>query len=376
MGKLSSQLHSAALERHRHRRAQGVPTITVLLGDPEVSEWYWTVWQQSRQTSVTCSSASSLKNTLQDWLSEGALQPAFVEAFFRHAAQVDGVTSQELQARIAAHAASQREALVERTSRRTGWRPSLVAAALSDDRDALPTLAYTTFPRGLTDICATLSTTLPALLLRPGGNAEPSWFGDSVSMLLRIAEAVPQAEVALAAPESELSRWQKQAQPREAALLREGLLKLQPTTTEAPPSYYETRARSAPNKDASPSLIRYDEAEFARSRAERTLYRHLERREHTRGLFALNGTLPERFGTSTLEVDLLCRDLCVAVEVDGYHHFQDATAYRRDRDKDVLLQSLGYTVVRVLATDVDEALDYVTETIDRVVAQQNEEKSR
>jgi len=105
------------------------------------------------------------------------------------------------------------------------------------------------------------------------------------------------------------------------------------------------------------------------------LYRHLERREHTRGLFALNGTLPEHLGTSELEVDLLCRELRLAVEIDGCQQFQDATVYRRDRDKDVLLQSLGYTVVRVLATDVDAALDYVTETIDRVVAQRNEERS-
>jgi very-short-patch-repair endonuclease len=66
-------------------------------------------------------------------------------------------------------------------------------------------------------------------------------------------------------------------------------------------------------------------------------------------------------------VDLLSEPLRVALEIDGYHHFRDATAYRRDRDKDVLLQRLGYTVVRVLASDVESELEYVTDTIDRVV---------
>jgi very-short-patch-repair endonuclease len=50
--------------------------------------------------------------------------------------------------------------------------------------------------------------------------------------------------------------------------------------------------------------------------------------------------------------------------VDGYHHFRGPEDYRRDRRKDVRLQQLGYVVVRVLANDVVEEVDYVLQTID------------
>jgi very-short-patch-repair endonuclease len=38
--------------------------------------------------------------------------------------------------------------------------------------------------------------------------------------------------------------------------------------------------------------------------------------------------------------------------VDGYHHFTNVPAYRRDRRKDLLLQTQGFWVLRFLADDV------------------------
>jgi very-short-patch-repair endonuclease len=63
------------------------------------------------------------------------------------------------------------------------------------------------------------------------------------------------------------------------------------------------------------------------------------------------------------------------VEVDGYHHFRDVSAYRRDRDKDVVLQQIGYTVLRVLASDVEQELSYVLEKIDAAVEHRRKERS-
>ena len=40
------------------------------------------------------------------------------------------------------------------------------------------------------------------------------------------------------------------------------------------------------------------------------------------------------------------------VRRDGCYHFGDLDAYRRDRRKDLLLQTQGFVVVRVLAEDV------------------------
>jgi very-short-patch-repair endonuclease len=57
-------------------------------------------------------------------------------------------------------------------------------------------------------------------------------------------------------------------------------------------------------------------------------------------------------GFGTLEVDLLCADARLAIELDGGQHLADPIAYRRDRRKDQLLQENGYFVLRFLAEDV------------------------
>ena len=107
----------------------------------------------------------------------------------------------------------------------------------------------------------------------------------------------------------------------------------------------------------------------ARSAAERFLFESLECVAETAGLFELNATLDFHFGLNRcIEVDLLARTLKLAVEVDGYHHFTDPEAFRRDRRKDLELQKHGYLVVRVLADDVVERLEDVMNTIRAAVA--------
>jgi very-short-patch-repair endonuclease len=69
-----------------------------------------------------------------------------------------------------------------------------------------------------------------------------------------------------------------------------------------------------------------------------------------------------------LEVDLLCADARVAVELDGGQHLGDPEAYRRDRRKDLLLQENGYLVLRFLAEDVGRNLDQVLDAILRVLS--------
>ena len=69
-----------------------------------------------------------------------------------------------------------------------------------------------------------------------------------------------------------------------------------------------------------------------------------------------------------MEVDLLCADSRVAIELDGGQHLADPEAYRRDRRKDYLLQENGYFVLRFLAEDVGKQLDNVLDTILRTLA--------
>jgi very-short-patch-repair endonuclease len=69
-----------------------------------------------------------------------------------------------------------------------------------------------------------------------------------------------------------------------------------------------------------------------------------------------------------MEVDLLCMEARVAIELDGGQHLADAEAYRRDRRKDVLLQENGYFVLRFLAEDLGMHLDTVLDAILRTLS--------
>ncbi|HVS66404.1 MAG TPA: DEAD/DEAH box helicase family protein [Thermoanaerobaculia bacterium] len=102
----------------------------------------------------------------------------------------------------------------------------------------------------------------------------------------------------------------------------------------------------------------------ARSATEAFLYRRLETLSETKGRFRLNARLPIPFdGMSSLEVDLLCHEARIAVELDGPQHIADPDAYRRDRRKDQLFQENGYLVLRFLAEDVGKELDLVLDSI-------------
>ena len=65
-----------------------------------------------------------------------------------------------------------------------------------------------------------------------------------------------------------------------------------------------------------------------------------------------------------MEVDLLCAEDRIAVELDGYYHFQEEAAYRRDREKDWLLQRAGWLVLRFLSDDVVPKLERILSRID------------
>ncbi len=108
---------------------------------------------------------------------------------------------------------------------------------------------------------------------------------------------------------------------------------------------------------------------IARSSSEAFLYRRLETLPATSGRFRLNETLPIQFDQrGHMEVDFLCPEARLVIELDGPQHLSDADAYRRDRRKDALLQEHGYFVLRFLAEDIGKKLDAILDTILRTLA--------
>lgn len=137
----------------------------------------------------------------------------------------------------------------------------------------------------------------------------------------------PARPVAVHGSAEALATWRRGRTDRLAAMFDEGLLQIEP------------RALSHPLFDA-------------RSAAEAALFEALEATPATRGRFELNGSLSVRFGPTAAEIDLMSRADRIAIEIDGVHHFSDPDCYRRDRRKDLLMQTQGLLVIRVLAEDV------------------------
>lgn len=162
--------------------------------------------------------------------------------------------------------------------------------------------------------------------------------------LLRTTDGAPELLAALAA----------------AALARRTLLATRPAPTPGATIGHTSLAQPA---ESQPVRDNHAVADRARSAAERLLFLALQAHPRTHGLFSLNQRIDIRFGQAPMEVDLMCTRLRLAVEVDGYYHFRDSDAYRRDRRKDLLLQTHDFLVMRFLADDVTTALDRVMETI-------------
>ena len=109
--------------------------------------------------------------------------------------------------------------------------------------------------------------------------------------------------------------------------------------------------------------------ERARSASEAFLFRRLETLPQTTGRFRLNVGLPIPFDSrGRMEVDFLCEQLGLVIELDGGQHLADAEAYRRDRRKDAALQEHGYFVLRFLCEDLGKRLDDVLDAILRSIA--------
>ena len=146
------------------------------------------------------------------------------------------------------------------------------------------------------------------------------------------AVARPEAPIAIHCSAVALARWRAGRGDQLAALVDEGVIEIA--------------------ESVEPRAVAVDPAISARSAAEIALFEALEATPATAGRFEINGYLSVRFGANAAEVDLLARRDRIAIEIDGFYHFSDLEAYRRDRQKDLLLQSQGLFVIRVLAQDV------------------------
>lgn len=366
------------LDRQQRARADDIPTLTVLVGDRAAARGVWESWLRPH-------GRACVELRLDE--GSGPMAPRLAVAVARGRSPLEDAASfvarhtteplNELPGRMRVQGRPERAALLERVATRCGLPQSaqLADALLSvgpevalADADSSTVVALLQLI-GL-DRC-------PALLVV---TAYPE---RAVPLLHALIEQVPVVPMALSLEPQVLQRWSCRASSaREQAIVREGLIALDDRAPqrvpEASPEPVPQREPEASPEPSSSSPLREqlvalsqgprrdDPAviDQARSLAERILFEALQAHPVTRGRFELNARMPFGFGPRPAEIDLLSRRDRVAVEVDGYYHFVDADAYRRDRRKDVLLQRHGLFVVRVLADDVAHALESI---LDRIV---------
>ncbi len=206
--------------------------------------------------------------------------------------------------------------------------------------------------------------------------------------LAHLVVAQPRLPTILAVEAADLAAYlSRGSESREKALIRSGVVPLKTLEEDANvrrleiPDAGSIRIPSDDGATPEPAdhflesgsaLSDPEESEIgdrSRSEAERFLFARLSALPATTGLFEQNSTLDIPFGPGrTMEVDLVSRSLGLVIEIDGFYHFQNEDAYRRDRRKDFLLQDRGYLVVRVLAEDVVRRLEDVLDQIVKAVA--------
>ena len=344
--------HSVLLQRHAHRRAKSIPTVSVILGDGRTASTIWSA-HVGAQRGVLASSTTCASDLAAEYLAYAQVRTALHREVSERAARTFGIAAHELSSRLKSQTQRDRKVLVD-------------ALGLNDTTVSRELFALSFEGHG-TDSARSSPIELLVGAVSLLGHAAPGILIDGHVMPLEkaveataaLANLVPRLDLALILSHAVWTDRASHAESHAFALLREGIVDLEHrNAASSVPEQHERADGFGPDH---PSLG------SARSAAELALSHALERASDTRGLFAINRRLPVLFGGAHLEIDLFCAPLGIAIEVDGYHHFRAEEAYRRDRRKDVLLQQLGIVVVRVLAEDVAQRLDDVVATIRMVV---------
>jgi very-short-patch-repair endonuclease len=323
-----------AFEKHAQRRAAGVPTPSVLVGAVAAASWL----DAHRACGVVRAFAA---------------EPARVVAAYLDAGVVQKRLAARIEARVLAARHARAPSAIERTAHEQAlWTEVARDALLSaGDTDAALLVANDRGERAFGAVVNVLGQDAPALLVDAGTDVDAA-----VRAAITIAESAPPAHVAIATEPQAWKSWMATPGREHAKALLRALVVERALLEDARSLGARAReTRAAGDDDA------------ARSAAERALFEALEAAPASRGCFSLNERIDVLFGHRALEIDLACRSLRLAVEVDGYFHFQDPEAYRRDRRKDVLLQQEGYFVFRVLAEDITDRLDETVASIHRVM---------
>jgi hypothetical protein len=384
----------AALDRHAHCRARGTPTLSILAGAIGLGIDTWRRWAKAGGRSTAHEGSVDPSAVATSWLAQLAARTSLTDTALTYAATRAGRDPAGLRATWPNKSRHDRIVFLDHAL--PGHDPHGLEAVcrhllLADQplqslfRDTARADREPRWDRAIAALSEFVpADQLPGLLLSPT-DPLPSdlgpWLDAAARLLTQWVDAAPALPAAVAVPAADCDRYLATApESRAKALVREGLVPVVGLTAEAVRARLATDGTSvrpesverlaadgaseglaeafceAARHAAEPATAAEDDQ--ARSAAERFLFERLESLPATAGLFQLNATPGvRRPGGRVVEIDLCAQTLRLAVEIDGYYHFRDPEAYRRDRRKDAILQQHGYFVLRVLAQDVVPRLE-------------------
>ncbi|WP_338273751.1 endonuclease domain-containing protein [Corallococcus caeni] len=375
-----------ALDRQARRRAEGIATLSVLEGPEALGGTLWNRWAARHARTVVEVSGEDPHAAALGWAralaatrdlgadAEALATFSLTAANPRHTPVFRGKTAHERRVLLDALPppallpdatwALCRELVIHREAVEPGALPDAVRRALQKNLGAGLRALHALVPPGKAPVAWVPAGPAPSL---PG-----------LCVAEKLSNAVPALAVACAVSSEALGAFLAGGETRLKALVREGVLEVPEPASGAEGAVATLRkleragATEAQRVSAAEVALAVltgageAGADRARSKAEAYLRDRLEEHAGTVGLFELNARLhPE--DKRSWEVDLLCRSLRIAVEIDGYHHFQEPERFRRDRRKDLDLQREGYWVYRLLATDVLSQLEHILHTLDTLI---------
>jgi hypothetical protein len=389
------------LDRHGVRRAAGLPTVSVILGPVGTALAAFRAWAGRRGHPVRAGVAADAAEVVDLFARCAEEARDLVADAYAYLATHTGRPVAELRAALVGATEHDLDLFFAANDARLPPGPGTqLARALCEA--VRPGGAWWGRAEPLADLAGLAELTAakggPACLLTPppSGDAH-AWFRAAGAAAVVVATHVPRLPLAVALPYTVWSRYLAEAPDgRSKAVLREGIVELPllgPADVEwvlarpsagnppMPPAVLTVLAEGVPDTFAEAlakaavaplAAATADEDDAARSAAERFLYEFLELMPATAGRFELNADAGFRFGPRAAEVDLLARDLRIAIEIDGYYHFRDEDGYRRDREKDWELQRRGFLVLRFLAGDIIPRLEEVRDRVLAAVALRTE----
>jgi very-short-patch-repair endonuclease len=372
------------LDRHTTRRTRSIPTVSVLVGPIGAGARTWRRWAAGTGRCVVVAKGNHFPYA--QWIGYVAEQIDLPVAAIHFLARRAGRDPNEFLAAWRVKTRADRERLWSDLPPEEDDDLLRVMAALAVE-PVSPGTIVSTLTKLRERIVAMVvrlapSAAWPSVLFVAGTAGELSFLTpEAASWALR----VPSVPIAVAVPSMAWAEYLAAApDSRAKALLCEGEITVpvldaktvEQTLTEAGAGPSAAAVLTANGADgalveSAVALIRATavapdsktEDNRARSAAEQFLFEFLESIPQTAARFELNATLTFRFGPYLAEVDLLCREPPIALEIDGYFHFRDAAHYRRDRAKDWELQRRGYLVLRFLAEDVIPQLEAIRDRV-------------